>query len=66
MSVFHQIARHTGQVKRVPNGEAPVVEMHLEPSQYVVDFKLREVPDYTGARVTTDWAWEAFIVSPLP
>lgn len=61
-----QISRRAGVIKRVPEREEPVIELHLEPSQYVTDVKLTElVPRRRDERVTKDYAWSCFVVTPL-
>lgn len=66
MTVLHQVVRRTGRVKRVPPGEVPVIEVHLEEHQYVSNFVLTEDFDFSAQRKTSDWTWVAYIVSPLP
>jgi hypothetical protein len=65
MTVLVQIVKRRGVVDRVPRGEEPVVELKLEPGQYVVSFELREAPWVRADRKTTDWRWTAYVATPL-
>lgn len=56
-----QIVRRRGAVRRVERGVEPVVEIDLEPGEYVVDFDLHEAGWVRKGRKTTDWAWSATI-----
>lgn len=60
-----QIHRRRGAVRRVERGLEPVVEIHLEPGEYVVDFDLHEAAWVRKGRKTTDWAWSATIAHVL-
>ena len=66
MTVLHQIIERRGVVRRVKPGETPVVELHLEPGQYIASFKITESFLGHSERVTTDWHWTAAVVTPLP
>lgn len=60
-----QVAKRTGKVRRVKPGDGPpVVELHLEPHQYVVSFDLSKDWDY-GDRKTDDWSWTAYVATRL-
>lgn len=61
-----QIVKHEGKIKRVKPRERPVIELHLEPYQYVVSIELKEAFQSTfSQRKTQDWDWSLFVVTPL-
>lgn len=62
---LHQISKRTGSINRVPIGQTPVVELHLEPHERLVSLDLRESMFVSPERVTTDWYWTAIIDSDL-
>jgi hypothetical protein len=65
--VLTQIVKQTGTVDRVPRGETPVVELHLNPGQYIAGFELQMIRPYDDhERKTKDWRWAAYVVTPLP
>jgi hypothetical protein len=59
-----QIVCKKGQIRRVPQGETPVVELHLEDNQTVVSFELEKEIPYSQ-RKTVDWSWKAMILTRL-
>jgi hypothetical protein len=63
--VLTQVTKQRGTVERVPRGEEPVVELHLEPEQYIVGFELHEAAWVGVERKTVDWVWTAYVVTPL-
>lgn len=60
-----QISKRSGRIDRVKRGETPVIELHLEPEQYVANVELHEIDRYDLARKTVDWSWTVFVVTPL-
>ena len=59
-----QVSRRGGEIPRVPLGETPVAELHLQPGEYVVGFEMR--PGIARSeRVTVDWLWVAYVVTSL-
>jgi hypothetical protein len=61
-----QIEKREGWVNRVRGLDPPVVELHLEPGEYIVSFELRESYLTSPERKTSDWYWTAYVVTPLP
>jgi hypothetical protein len=59
-----QITERRGVIERVPDGQTPVLEMQLDPGQYIVGLRLTQIPPRRG-RVTVDWRWTAYVVTPL-
>ena len=64
--IFHQIVQHSGRINRVPEKQAPVVELMLEEGQYIAGLELRELNPFDLDRKTRDWVWTATVVTPLP
>lgn len=62
-----QITERSGRVDRVPRGEKPVVELHLEANQSIVRFELQDGERFFehSARKTVDWTWTAAIATRL-
>jgi hypothetical protein len=62
-----QITERSGRVDRVPRGEKPVVELHLEENQSIVRFELQDGERYFDRpeRKTVDWTWTATIATRL-
>lgn len=59
-----QLVPRKGEINRVPIGETPrLVELDLEPGQYVVSFEIRSLPSGPH-RSTEDWWWTAWVASP--
>lgn len=63
--IYHQVSRQSGVLTRVAQGENPVVSLNLQEGQYITDFTMTMVPSQRE-RVTVDWAWSCFVVTPLP
>lgn len=64
MTILTQIHHEAGVIRRVPPGERPVIELHLEPGQYVAGVEMRE--SWSSGRKTSDWYWSCAVVTPLP
>jgi hypothetical protein len=67
--VFHQIALREGRIDRVPKGEVPVIELHLNEGEYITSVKLEPIDLFSNnaiERKTRDWRWKAYVVTPLP
>jgi hypothetical protein len=61
-----QIVKHTGRINRVKPGEEPVIEIVLQPGQYVVSVKLEKVwLSSRSERVTDDYDWTAYVATQL-
>lgn len=65
---FHQIARKTGEIKRVPRGETPVIELDLDSHVRVISARLSQ--DWESnrdlvERKTCDWSWEVYLDNDL-
>jgi hypothetical protein len=60
-----QIARRTGEVKRVPPREAPVVELDLDDNQTIVGWECHPVTMFHSDRKTVDWYWSAWVATRL-
>ncbi len=61
-----QIQKRTGRIDRVRREHAPpVIEIDLEPNQYIVGVELREDVLFHSERVTSDWEWTAYVASTL-
>jgi hypothetical protein len=65
MADLVQIVKQTGEISRVPRGVTPVIELFLEPHQYVANVELNERMFDHPDRKTVDWHWTAFVVTPL-
>lgn len=63
--VLHQISVFHGEVKRVPRGEYPVVEIDLREDQYIINIQFSPRMHDNPERSTTDWPWTATVVTPL-
>lgn len=60
-----QIAVREGEIKRVPRGSTPVIEIELEPGQQIVAFDV-DHRDYAFVeRKTVDWTWTAWVATRL-
>lgn len=59
-----QIVKHRVEIKRVPRGKDPVIEMHLESHQRVVQIRDRWSSDYSD-RKTVDHVFDVWIESTL-
>lgn len=60
-----QIVKRDGRIDRVARGTTPVIELDLEPGQYVTDVALTELGRFSdGNRKTVDWLWTVFVVTP--
>ncbi len=65
MTALTQISKRSGRIERVrPEHAPPVIELGLEPGQYVVSVELKEEYAYRP-RKTADWSWTAYVVTPL-
>lgn len=60
-----QIQKHEGSIARVPNGETPLIELHLEDNQHVTGIKLEKRWQYNTERKTDDWDWTLYVVTTL-
>lgn len=60
-----QITKTTGRIDRVRRGQTPIVELDLQPTQYVIGIELREAHFDDLERKTVDWYWTAYIATPL-
>lgn len=68
MSQLVQITRQSGEIRRVPRGEVPVIELQLEDHQYVTSVSLEEINPFLQSNIdrkTVDWKWRAYVVTPL-
>lgn len=65
MSELVQITLRNGWIDRVPRGQTPVIELALEPGQYVAGVELHERMFDSLERKTVDWRWAAYVVTPL-
>lgn len=64
MTGLVQISRRRGVIERVPFGEEPTLELHLEPNETVTDVVLKPQVGARG-RSTVDWAWSLYVVTDL-
>lgn len=64
--IYTQVSKKAGRIDRVRDGQTPVVDLLLQPGQYIVSFELEPVVLFHSERKTVDWTWEAIIVTPLP
>lgn len=62
-----QITERKGSVPRVPRGQKPMVELHLEQHEQIVGFELHDGERYFEhpERKTVDWTWTATIATRL-
>jgi len=60
-----QIAARKGRIDRIPNGQEPVIELHLEPRQYVTRLDISDNRYSNGDRKTFDAWWTAWVATPL-
>lgn len=65
MSQLVQITKRSGRIDRVKYGITPLIELHLEPGQYVSNTELWQSPYPAQHRKTIDWYWTAYVVTPL-
>lgn len=54
---------HLVQVTK--RGQTPIIELEIEPHEYVVNVELRESMFDDTDRKTIDWKWTAFVATPL-
>jgi hypothetical protein len=63
-----QIRLVRGDIKRVPPGETPIIELQLEPHERVLDIELARNEQHGRAlseRKTYDWTWVAYVETQL-
>jgi hypothetical protein len=54
-----QVSRIEGEVKRVPLGEQPSVDLHLKPNQVIRSIRFSQKIAMNADRKTVDWRYEA-------
>lgn len=64
MSQLVQISKRSGEIPRVARGKTPIVELNLEPGEYIASVSLKESVLFTSERKTIDWRWTAYVVHP--
>lgn len=65
MTDLVQITQRSGRANRVPEGQAPTIELDLEPHQQVVQLELRELNAYDVDRKTRDWTWTVTVATRI-
>lgn len=58
------ISRKRGEVKGVPRGEEPRIEIKLGDDQRIISFERQIQPGGAGEE-TDDWRWTAFVSTPV-
>lgn len=59
-----QVVKREGRINRVPMRESPVLELNLEPDQYIVSVEFEKAWQ-SAERVTQDWLWTAYVAHRL-
>lgn len=65
-AVFTQITERSGVIERLRPDQKPVIELSLQPGEYVVGVQLKDATPFYSERTTKDWRWSCFVVTPLP
>ena len=58
-----QIEKRTGDIREVPQGTTPILELDLDPHQRVISVELFPVP--AAPSDTVNWLWSAYIESDM-
>lgn len=56
-----QVARREGQIEKVPRGQQPLLELHLNHNQRLISVDMRRPFWDDPERKTVDWLWTAYV-----
>ena len=60
-----QVTYRQGEIKRVPRGQDPFIEIELDDRQRIIAMDMRRKIFINPERKTDDWTWWAFVETRL-